>query len=407
MTAPHSPPDQIARMAAYVCTDAGAQTARDVMTAMGADLAAIYGGGLSGAARISTDRPLAQTVLAELGQLPQDAACECVAEIARSGATVIVLGQTNSLVTYRALLQAGASDYFAFPVQTDEVVQAATPAPAPAPAAPDHPVAARSLRIAVVGCNGGVGASLLAQNLAYLASAPKAAAYRTALIDADLRFGTQAVDLDRADTPGLFEALSAPERVDETFLNVTMEKLTDTLSLYAHQVRPGQSLATLEAALPRLVRSVTACFEAVIVDLPRNVLFDQPEMAEAFDAIILVVPAGYAGVNAASRLMASLRADAPSTRLLPVLSTLRTDAGLALKDIEKSIAQPVITTLPRNDTGLRRAHLAAKPLIQMQPRGPYAKALQTLWQHAITSTNPAPSARSAPWTLRLLGKAVA
>lgn len=113
--------------------------------------------------------------------------------------------------------------------------------PVPAPKSPS---------IAVMGSNGGVGASLLAQNLAFHGAAPKGANRRMALLDADLQFGSQAIDLDRDETGGLYEALVAPDRIDATFLSATMDHLTETLSLYSHQIRAGQEAQSLEQACP-------------------------------------------------------------------------------------------------------------------------------------------------------------
>lgn len=105
----------IARFAAYVCTDAGAALARSVVQHGGGDSRAVHGGGLSGAARLCADVPLALTVLAEIGNIPLDLACECVREICRTGAKLVVLGEQDDMETYRALRKAGATEYFPFP----------------------------------------------------------------------------------------------------------------------------------------------------------------------------------------------------------------------------------------------------------------------------------------------------
>lgn len=386
----------IAPYEAYVCTDDGAALARAVVQSSGGSSADLHGGGLSGAARLSTGTHTARIILAEIGNIPVTMACECVTELRSCGADVIVLGAQTDITTYRALLKAGALKYFGFPVTPDEVLSiepsgTEKTGPADTPQTPPQ-----NTSLAVLGSNGGVGASLLAQNLAFHASAPKGAGLRTALIDADLQFGSQAIDLDRDETAGMFDALMSPERIDETFVSATMDHVTDRLSMYSNQVRIGQDALPYESGLAGILPPLRAEFDALITDLPRDTLMRCEGLSNHIDALILVIPAGFSGVNAATRLIERITARAPDLRILPVLSELRKDAGLSYKDIEKTIGRKLFATLPRNDAAIAKAHRAAKPLIQMQRRGPYSKAVSAIWNaatHAKLAMTP-PNSRS-------------
>ncbi|MCX7565077.1 hypothetical protein OS189_01810 [Sulfitobacter sp. F26169L] len=389
--------------AAYVCTDQGAEVARDVGAQLSGDNAAMHGGGLGGAARICTGAPLAQMILTEMGNMSLDAACECVRELAQSGAILVVLGDKPDLATYRALRTAGATEYFAFPASDDEIIAAYTEAAAQRQTSaatasrPDTEIRRTDgLCIAVTGCNGGVGASLLAQSLAYHSASMTGAKLRTALVDADLRFGSQAIDLDRKDTPGLTEALSSPDRVDETFLSATMEPLNERLMLYSQQAHISQDTDELEVAFAQLVRSMKNGFEALVVDLPRAALLRQPHFANELDALVLVIPAGYAGVNVASRMIALLKSQAPDLNILPVLSEFRQDAKLSAKDISKAIGRDLAAVIPDSGAAIRKAHRAAKPLLETQPRSPHAKATRAIWDSAagaVPRAHPSPKSK--------------
>ena len=372
-------------LASYVCSDQGATLAQEVAEQGGTDAREIHGGGLSGAARVCGDTAIAKVVLAEIGNIPVEMACECVTEIRRTGAEVIVIGDHKDIATYRALRHAGATEYFSFPVTVQDIL-AVQAIPAPAVAEP-HAVAApvRASSIAVIGSNGGVGTSLLAQNLAFFASDAKGANLRTALIDADIRFGSQAIDLDQDETYGLFEALKSPGRVDETFMAATMAHINDKLSLYSNQIGIGQDPRAYEAGIAKIIPPMREGFGAVITDLPRDALIQDPDLASQFDAVILLVPAGFSGVNAASRLIARITAQNPTVRILPVLSELRKDAGLSQKDIAGVLETKIAATLPRCDGPLASAHRAASPLIQHQPGSPYAKVVRTIWAAAVSA----------------------
>lgn len=398
--------DQITQFAAYVCTDRGAVIARAVMERSGGDQNSVHGGGLSGAGRMCDSLARADVILTEIGSISVEMACECVTEICRTGADVIVLGEQTDIATYRALRKAGALEFFEFPVTAEDIlavdrtpVQVAPTAVVEMP----HPVSLAP-SIAVTGSNGGVGASLLAQNLAYHASAAKGANLRTALLDADLQFGSQAIDLDRDETAGLFEALKAPDRVDATFLSATMDHLNDKLSLYSHQVRIGQDPQPFEAGLAQLMRPLRTEYDALVVDLPRGVLMQQPEISAHLDALILIIPAGFSGVNAATRLIERITAQNPDLCIVPVLSELRKDAGLAIKDVSATIGRPIVATLPHSEAAMTRAHRAARPLVAHQPRGAYAKSVGKLWAHTMAAaTAQADTPTRRPFLKRVFG----
>jgi Flp pilus assembly CpaE family ATPase len=401
----NTPSHPIKQIAAYVCTDQGAAVARSVVQQNGGEDSAVHGGGLSGAGRMSESLASHDIVLTEIGNIPIEMACECVTEICRMGANVIVLGEQTDINTYRALRKAGASEYFTFPVTADDIlaVDQSTPVQTISNVVEMPKAPVQNPSIAVVGSNGGVGASLLAQNLAFYASSAKGPNQRTALLDADLQFGSQAIDLDRDETVGLFEALKAPDRIDATFINATMDHLNDRFSLYSHQIRIGQDAPSYEAGLARLFSSMRIEFDALVVDLPRTTLMQQPELTQKLDALILVIPAGFAGVNAASRLIERITTHSPELRIIPVLSELRHDANLSRKDIAATIGRPVAATLPNCHKALAQAHRAARPLIEQQPRSAYAAAVRTLWKTAMTEVSSTDKTARRPLMKRIFG----
>ncbi|MDN5788374.1 hypothetical protein [Pseudorhodobacter sp.] len=394
---------EFAQYVGYVCSDQGAEVARAVVEYSGGDSAAVHGGGLSGAARLASAAPDGQIILAEIGNIPVEMACECVSELCSTGAEVIVLGERTDIATYRALRRAGATEYFSFPVGADEIFTVKRKTLSAPNVIQLLPTPAKAMSIAVMGSNGGVGASLLAQNLAFYAADPKRVNLRTGFLDADLQFGSQAIDLDRDETPGLLEALMAPDRVDATFLNATMDQINGRLSLYSHQVSIGLNAATYEAGLSRLLPQMRAEFDALVTDLPRGLVLHNDDLAKHIDSLVLVIPAGFAGVNAASRLIKRILAHNPNLRILPVLSELRRDAGLSRKDVQTAIGRPIVATLPRCDALLARAHRTARPLTNSQPRSAYAKAVRSIFAAAKTDVKTPSKSGARPFMKRIFG----
>ena len=357
--------------AAFVCTESGEALARDVIAASGAPSGALLGGGLSGAARAAQQSPSAQMVLTEL-DLPLERACADISRLRQGGTSVLVFGQDLSIQTYRALRGAGALEYFPMPVSAEEILSFELTTPPAANVA--EPVGQTHRTIGVIGTNGGVGASAFAANLAYMAASPKHAGRKTALVDADVQFGSIALDLDRDGTPGLLDALNGPDRIDATFLDGTMDHLSDTLALYslANDLQPGGRQGS--HYWPDMMRRVKQEFSTTIVDLPRNLILQAPDVLKALDAVILVVPAGYAGVSAAVRLVAYLRQEHPGLTLTFVLSDVRKDAQLSPSDIAKALGLDMAAVLPRCDAQMLRAQRKGRTVAELYPRMAYAKA---------------------------------
>ncbi|WP_147126964.1 AAA family ATPase [Shimia ponticola] len=381
-------------LAAYICSDEGAQVASDIFAVANIAADNLHGGGLSGAARLSPEVLGGGVILAEMGDIPLSMACECVAELDRHDLRVIVLGHATDLASYRALRHAGAAEYFTMPADAEEVALACIAPSLDPRGQPVAAVAAPATQgpvVGIVGTAGGVGASLLAQNLAAYASGKKGPGLHTALLDADLEFGTQAIDFGREETSGLLDALAATDRVDQTFLNATMDHVEERLSLYSGQVTQVQASKEFEAGLPALSTCLGAAFESVIADIPRATLMRQPGLAKAMSAIVLLVPAGFAGVYTARRLMAQITTEAPQTRIVPVLADLRRDARLSAKDIERTLKTRMAVTLPECGAVLAKAHRAARPLIEQQPRGAWAKSVRKVWSAATDTQTKAKS----------------
>ncbi|MDV7396632.1 P-loop NTPase, partial [Arthrospira platensis SPKY1] len=85
--------------------------------------------------------------------------------------------------------------------------------------------------VAVIGARGGVGATTVAVNCAWLLAHDLE--LKTALIDLDLYFGSCALALDVEPGKGFREALENPERIDGLFLERAMVRVSDKLFLLA------------------------------------------------------------------------------------------------------------------------------------------------------------------------------
>ncbi|WP_010141891.1 AAA family ATPase [Oceanicola sp. S124] len=339
-------------------------------------------GTLSTAARMVGMADFGDLLIAELaGDSDEAAARAAIAQLAAEGVGVVVLGWRNDIATYRGFLAAGAQDYLVLPLDGPFEIRSGAPEPA-------QPVVAgpRSRAVAVCGVSGGVGASLLAANLALAlgaateASAAPGGPSPVALLDADLLFGSQAVDFDVPPTSGLLDALLAPARVDRTFLDTTMAMPFEGLSLFSAELADIDALDSHRAGLGHLVGRLRQEFPAVVIDLPRAQLAETPRLADGVDDLVLVLGPGFGSVRAFVRLMDRLGDGGTGPRIWPVLSHTRRDAGLKRSEIAETLERDIVLDLPQCGAELARAQIKGQPLQRLAPRSAYARAVRTLAQ---------------------------
>ena len=148
-----------------------------------------------------------------------------LAQVCDPTTRVIIIGRYNDIALYRELMRNGISECMAAPVSMAEIMSAISAIFVDPEAEP----LGRS--IAFIGAKGGVGSSTIAHNCAFGISSLFST--ETILADLDLPFGTANIDFDQDPTQGIAEAVFAPERLDEVFLDRLLTTCAQNLSLLA------------------------------------------------------------------------------------------------------------------------------------------------------------------------------
>ncbi|MCK5296372.1 MAG: P-loop NTPase, partial [Alphaproteobacteria bacterium] len=108
-----------------------------------------------------------------------------LAEVCEPTTKVVIVGHLNDISLYRMLIQQGISEYLLYPINAVQVLETLDSILID----PDEPQVGKV--IAFYGARGGVGASTIAQNTAWLLSQKRND--EVALIDTDLAYGTSAL----------------------------------------------------------------------------------------------------------------------------------------------------------------------------------------------------------------------
>ncbi|MBX4910814.1 MULTISPECIES: CpaE family protein [Rhizobium] len=187
----------------------------------------ITSGGIAAAANMFAAAPTPNLIILETkansGSLLDELAP--LAAVCDPSTKVVIVGYYNDIGLYRELIRNGISEYMVQPVAMPDILTAM----ASIFVDPEAEPLGRS--IAFIGSKGGTGASTIAHNCAFGIS--NLFSTETILADLDLPYGTANIDFDQDPAQGIAEAVFAPDRLDEVFLDRLLTKCSEHLSLLA------------------------------------------------------------------------------------------------------------------------------------------------------------------------------
>jgi pilus assembly protein CpaE len=352
---------------AYVCDDATADALRPVVTAMGWAVDKVHKGGLrSGiqALSVSASPQILFVDLAESGDPLTD--INALAEVCEPGTVVIAAGQVNDVRLYRSLIASGIHDYLLKPLNPDMLRDAFTQAQAlfHAPKAVDHSAERPHCAVAVVGARGGVGASTVTSSLAWLLAEQDKRS--TALLDLDIHFGTGALALDLEPGRGLTDAIENPSRIDGLFIERAMVKASEKLSVLSAETPINAPLVTDGSAFCQLQEEMRASFECTVIDLPRGMLVQYPQLMADVQAVVIVTELTLAAARDTIRLLSWMKTHAPQAQVHVVANRIATTGQPEInrKDFESSIEHRIDHAVPLDPKLACLAAKLGKPLAE-------------------------------------------
>ncbi|EMD83227.1 AAA family ATPase [Pacificimonas flava] len=346
---------------AFVCDEDLAATVRAVLPDIGWSPDQVMKGGLHNAVQTLsvTASPIILLVdLSEAGDPLND--INALAEVCEPGTIVLAAGTVNDVRLYRDLIASGIQDYLVKPVTPDMMrdalfgAQAVLQAPRQVEEASD---ARPHVGIAVIGTRGGVGASTIATSLAWMFADEEERA--TGLLDLDVQFGTGALAFDLEPGRGLTDALENPSRIDGLFIERAMTRVNDRLAVLSAEAPINQPLLADGTALHQLEEEMSGVFDALIVDMPRSMAVQHPQLLGELSHVVLVTEQSLAATRDTIRILGFLRANAPQAKVTVVANkvSLSPAPEVSKKDFEASIEREIDIVLPLD---VKQAIAAAK-----------------------------------------------
>jgi pilus assembly protein CpaE len=197
----------------------------------------------------SRDEP--KQLLAELGRL---------AEVCDQDTRVVVVGHYNDVTLYRELIRSGISEYVVAPISMADIVSVI------AAIFVDPEAEPIGRAIAFIGAKGGVGSSTIAHNLAWTMSSLFSSEVMVA--DLDLAFGTANINFDQDPAQGIAEAVFAPERIDEVYLDRLLAQCAERLSLLAAPSTLERVYDFEPEAFSQIIETAQRSAPVLVLDVP-------------------------------------------------------------------------------------------------------------------------------------------
>ncbi|MBO6754903.1 MAG: CpaE family protein [Roseibium sp.] len=261
----------------------------------------VHMGGIAAAIDHFSQAPTPNLVLVEArastGSLIAD--LDNLAEYCDAGTKVIVIGEVNDVKLYRDLMQRGVSDYLITPLDIYQLVGAIGELYADPTSEP------LGRTIAFFGVKGGCGASTIAHNGAWAVT--RNFKHDVVVADLDLPFGTAGLDFNQDPLQGVFEAVSTPDRLDETLLDRILSKCSEHLSLLAAPASLERTYDYGESAFETLVDTMRNSTPTIILDVPHAWNAWVKNVLVTADEVVMVAEPDLANLRNAKNVVDTLK----------------------------------------------------------------------------------------------------
>jgi pilus assembly protein CpaE len=298
-----------------------------------------------------------------------------LAQIVDEGTKVVIVGGANDIALYRELMRRGVSEYMIAPIQPLQLIQSISALYVN----PDKPFVGRIA--AVIGAKGGVGASTLAHNLAWCIAERYGA--NSTLMDLDLPFGTVGLDFNQDQTQGVAEALLAPERVDEVFLDRLLMRQTERLTLFTAPATLEREFELDPTAYETVIDRVRRAVPFVLLDLPHAWNSWLKQTVLGADDVVIVTTPDLAGLRNCKNLLDLIRAsrphDAPPTIALNMVGVPKRPE-IPVKDFGEALGATPGFVVPFEPAIFGAAANNGQMVVEMAPESRSGLAIDQLAQ---------------------------
>jgi pilus assembly protein CpaE len=343
-------------------------------------------GGIPAAVQVFQSQPTPNLLVVECngGREQVMAELASLAEVCQPETKVIVVGHVNDVILYRELMRQGISEYIVAPITSLQLIETISNLYSDPKAAPLGRI------LAFIGAKGGVGSSSIAHNMAWHLS--QVNSIETTLTDLDLAFGTASLNFNHDAAGNIFEALSAPDRVDNTLVDRLMSKIGEKLNLLNGPGGVERDYPLEPHAVESVLNVVRYSSPLVVVDCP-NVWtpWVKYTLLNADELVITATPELPSLRNAKS-LIDLLRQQRPNDRpprLIINQVGVPKRPEIPVAEFAKALGVEATAIIPYDPQSFGTAQGNGQMIFEVAPKSKAAESLRALANSFVGGAKPA------------------
>ncbi|MCC0039582.1 MAG: AAA family ATPase [Brucellaceae bacterium] len=273
----------------------------------------VHMGGIPTAIEFYQSAPTPNLIILESRLEPKGLidALQQLAEFCDPSSKVVVIGHYNDVWLYRELIRFGVSEYVVAPISLADIVSVI------AQIFVDPEAEPIGKSIAFIGAKGGVGSSTIAHNVAWSVSSLFSS--EVVVADLDLAFGTANINFDQDPAQGIAEAVFAPERIDEVYLDRLLAQCAEHLSLLAAPSSLDRVYDFEPDAFSQIIDTAQRSAPMIVLDVPHVWTgWTKNTLVQADEIVITATPelANLRNTKNLIDMLVKLRPNDPAPRLI-------------------------------------------------------------------------------------------
>jgi pilus assembly protein CpaE len=340
----------------------------------------ITSGGTAAAANMFSSTPTPNLIIIETRANSASLLAELapLAAVCDPSTKVIIVGYYNDIGLYRDLIRNGISEYMVQPVAMPDIMGAM----ATIFVDPEAEPLGRS--IAFIGAKGGVGASTIAHNCAFGIS--NLFSTETILADLDLPYGTANIDFDQDPAQGIAEAVFAPERLDEVFLDRLLTKCSEHLSLLAAPSLLDRAYDFEGQAFQPVMDVLQRSAPVTVLDVPHAWSdWTRTVLSSADEVVICAVP-DLANLRNTKNMLDALRKIRPNDKVPHLILNqvgMPKRPEISVSDFCEPLEVEPIAIIPFDIALFGNAANSGRMISEVDPKSPTAETFSQI-SHIVT-----------------------
>ena len=270
---------------------------------------------------------------------------EKIIEFCSPDVSIIAIGAKNDVGLFRTLLKVGIADYLVKPISVD-LVKKAISTIVSGTNAYDTPESRKGKFIAFVGMTGGIGATTLATNCAWILA--NKFFKRSVIVDGDHQFGNANLLLDMKTESSYIDMLESPDKIDDYFVETSLKRYGPRLFYLGGKTDIARNSEYDVEAFAYFMEMVQKQFNYLTVDLKLSVNPLSRVLISKTQSFVIIADLSTASAYNAASFIEYLKQDSREKQLIVVLNKIGMfpRGGISKDAFEKIVGMQVNYIMP-------------------------------------------------------------